>query len=541
MNRHTPFSRRHFLTLAAGAASASTLGGCSVAGSSPRSSVSSKPGPRLSPLLKPAPAPADVMSFVSRPDLKPVAIAASGAEQFAGIAGVPRYVFLAPANLGASPVDLPGGAQPGPMIVDLRGDLVWFRPSPQHAIFNFTPQTYRGRPVVSWWSGTNLPTFGEGSYVVADSSYSTVATVSGADGLQGDLHEFVITPQDTALFTSYQQGSSGGVSLEDGIAFEVDIASGDVVFAWRSLDPGHVAVSETYLPPPKSGAWDYFHINSISLWPGAERDLLISARNTCAVYRVARSTGAIVWRLGGKRSDFKMTDRTRFWWQHDARPLSDGSGVSLFDDASLPPERSKGDPQSRGIVLEFGPRKGELRLAREYLHSDTKTAGNEAGFMGNVQLLANGSCFVGWGGQIPYFSGYGRPSAGAVHPPLLFDGRLPAKTFSYRAYTADWVGDPPLSELAVVVRPAPAGSSDAWHAYASWNGSTEVESWKVSAGKSPHDLSSDHVAARRGFETAIPITVGGSSGSSPPFVHVQALDHSGKVLGSSQVVQAQVP
>jgi hypothetical protein len=549
MEHDTTLSRRGFLTVAAAtAASAATgLAGCSNPSSSGRKRTRSSSGghtgtssqqaqePRFVPLAEPPAAPPYYRSFVSRPDLKPTAVSVSGSKQYAAMSGAPRYVFLSLLTLGPT---LPGGAQAGPMIIDARGDLVWFQPTPHPNVFNFTPQTYRGKPVVSWWSGTNLATYGEGSYTLLDESYSTVATVAGADGLQGDLHDFLITPEDTALFTAYEQTTVNGMAVEEGIAFEVDIASGDVVYSWRSLDPGHVGVPETYLPRPQSGPWDYFHINSVSLWPGPERDLLISARNTCAVYRVSRSDGAIVWRLGGRRSDFEMTDRTRFWWQHDARALQDGSGVSLFDDASLPVERSQGDPQSRGIVLKFGPGKREVTLEVECLHSDTEVAGNEAGYMGNMQLLSNGSYFVGWGGQIPYFSAFGPKGSGA-RPPLLLDGRFPVKCFSYRAYASDWVGKPPQSELAVAARPAASGASDAWEAYASWNGATEVASWKVSAGTSPGRLSNEHVVARNGFETAIPMTVPGSSGSTPPFFQAQALDHNGKVLGVSKVVPAQ--
>ena len=39
---------------------------------------------------------------------------------------------------------------------------------------------------------------------------------------------------------------------------------------------------------------------------GPDGDILISARNTCALYDIDRTTGAVNWRLGGKRSDFRI-------------------------------------------------------------------------------------------------------------------------------------------------------------------------------------------------------------------------------------------
>ena len=81
----------------------------------------------------------------------------------------------------------------------------------------------------------------------------------------------------------------------DGIAQEVDIETGEVLFEWHSLD--HVGVEEShYQPSPalKRG-FDYFHINSIDLYPDGY--LTISARMTSAVYKVDRATGEVVWLL----------------------------------------------------------------------------------------------------------------------------------------------------------------------------------------------------------------------------------------------------
>lgn len=457
----------------------------------------------------------------------------AGSTAFAKIDGTPRYVFLAPRSLNS-----PGKIQEGPMILDLSGDLVWFRPSTVPAVFNLTPQTYRGERVMTWWSGRTGPTYGEGGYTVLDGSYRQVASVEGANGLRGDLHEFLITPENTALFTAYDMTNYEGKLVFQGVAFEVDVASGDVVYEWGSLGATRVALAESYTPQPSksSEAWDYFHINSIDLWPGSERDLLISARNTCAIYRVDRRTGDIVWRLGGKRSDFAMTDETRFWWQHDARPLRDGSGLTLFDDASDPVERGHGDPESRGLMLAFGPGAGEVKLAHECLHTDTATAGNEAGFMGNTQLLPGGGYFVGWGGNIPYFSGFSPPGE-SLEASIVLDGRFPDGWFSYRSYLADWIGRPPLSELSLVVRPAQA-TSDKWDAYVSWNGATEVAHWRLSAGPSEAALSPAAVVARTGFETTATVSASGASSATSPEFRAEALDARGRILGRSVSVSA---
>jgi len=69
-------------------------------------------------------------------------------------------------------------------------------------------------------------------------------------------------------------------------------------------------------------------------------------------------------------------------------------------------------------------------------------------------------------------------------------------------------------------------------AYASWNGATEVVSWRVLAGATPGALVAAAVEPRSGFETSISVRSAG------PYVAVQALNAAGQVLGTSEPVKA---
>ena len=93
--------------------------------------------------------------------------------------------------------------------------------------------------------------------------------------------------------------------LVTGFVQEVDVATGEVVFEWRSRE--HVPLSEsTVTNLTAAGNVDYFHLNSIAV----DRDghLLLSARHTSCVYKINRRTGKVIWRLGGKDSDFTRRD-----------------------------------------------------------------------------------------------------------------------------------------------------------------------------------------------------------------------------------------
>jgi hypothetical protein len=65
--------------------------------------------------------------------------------------------------------------------------------------------------------------------------------------------------------------------------------------------------------------------------------------------------------------------------------------------------------------------------------------------------------------------------------------------------------------------------------YASWNGATQLASWRVlAAAGAGGRLTAVKTAAKSGFETAIPVGQGYGS-----FV-VQALDGAGRVIGTSR-------
>src|SRR5205085_6318665 len=174
---------------------------------------------------------------------------------------------------------------------------------------------------------------------------------------------------------------------------------------------------DSYWPAPRNSNtyYDYFHSNSIQQLPGG--NLLISARNTWGIYEIDRSTGKVIWTLGGRHPSFNMEPGTNFEWQHDAR-LHSGGIVSLFDDASTPQEES----QASAKLLRINTSTMTARLAGRYTHSPPLLAG----LAGNAEVLPNHNVFVGWGGA-PDFSEY-TPSGRQI-----FNGSFAQGVGSYRA------------------------------------------------------------------------------------------------------------
>jgi len=408
------------------------------------------------------------------------------------------------------------------MIVDERGELVWFKPLDTEGVTDFRAQRYDGRPVLTWWRGRSERGIGDGHFVIVDDAYREIATVSAGNGLTGDIHEFLITERDTALILVYERvprdltaiGGPVEGAIWEGIVQEIDIASGRVLFEWRSAE--HVALEESYAKVPRADrgaeadAYDYFHVNSVEI--DDDGNFIISARNTHAVYKIARADGEVLWRLGGKRSDYSLAPGVRFAWQHDARRQADGT-LTLYDNVA---DEEDAGGASRVLVLDLDDEGWRATIVRSYEHP----SGLLATTQGNAQFLPGGHVFVGWGSE-PYFTEFDRDGS------VLLDGRFGVDgTDSYRAYRFVWTGRPAEPPTVTVEDDGDAGRT----AYVSWNGATDVARWQVLAGPSAQSLRRVAERAREGFETALPFE------TDEAFVGVRALNARGAVLGSSQPV-----
>ena len=442
--------------------------------------------------------PAPYQHFVSRPDLKPtvVKIVHPASSDVA-----PGYVFAGPKK------DV---AQEGPMIFDNEGNVVWFK-NANLGVADVRVQKYQGKPVLTWWEGTAFFGHGSGHFVILDDHYRLVKVVHGGNGFDADEHESLITPQDTMLMIVYGSRamdltSIGGPKnghVSDNLAQEVDIKTGKVLWQWSAAD--NIALSETYAPHKFTKSdFDFFHMNALDL--DKDGNILMSARNTWGIYKINKKTGKIMWRLGGKKSDFKMGKGTNFEWQHDIRRQPDGT-LTLFDNGAAPPVEKR----TRVLKLKVDEDKMTATLERAWSHP-----GILAGSQGDAQFLKNGNLFVGWG-AVPQFTEYSPTGQ------IIFDGKFDKNQDNYRAYRAEWTGHPDDHPTAV----AKDGK-----VYVSWNGATEVRSWRLLTGKANDDMLAGTKVPKVGFEAAIPLPSNGAR-----FTAVQALDSSGEVIGTSNTLE----
>jgi hypothetical protein len=413
----------------------------------------------------------------------------------------------------------PGAGAYGPLIYTPQGRLVWFdQLSGGLTAEDLSVQSYEGQRDLTFWLGRVVTLgFGQGEDVVMNSHYQTVATVGGGDGLKADLHEFQVAPDNIAYITSYNPihcdlrsagGTRNGV-ITDSAVQEIDIKTGLVRWAWHTLD--HVGVGEAETSPPTGFPWDWFHLNSIDLEPSG--DILISARNTWAVYQIQGGSGRILWRLGGLKSSFKMGPGTTTRWQHDARMLPNGD-ITIYDDESPP---APADSQARGVTIALDLMTHQARLVSALTHANPAL---RADSQGNMQTLADGNTVVAFGG-VPEITEYGKNGS------LLLDAHLAYDLIFYRSFRYPWSARP-SSPPALV---ANLDNVSQTIVHMSWNGATDVASWRVLAGRQRGSLLVRATVADSGFESSTVLP------DSFAYAAVQALDSAGNVLATSHTVR----
>ena len=340
-----------------------------------------------------------------------------------------------------------------------------------------------------------------------------------------NTHELQLTRAGTAYLWAYQPVRLPGFStpVMDVVLQEIDVETRDVLFEWHSLD--HVPPSASYqVQPPGRGTWDYFHGNSIDPPVARRGTIVVSARNTSAVYGIDRRTGAVRWTLGGKQDEFGLVRYRpflQFCAQHDARRQPNGD-ITIFDNGGPALGNMLDCPIHKARVLRFRldlrRRKAHLTRTIRSEPSSEDGAGYYVWAMGNAQRQGNGDMLISWGttGRLTRVTPSGRVTLGVY-----------LERYTYRAVRGSWTGRP-AGRPAIAARRRQRRLVTLW---ASWNGATEIRRWRVLAGRRPDELAGLETFPFRGLETKMRVATGAR------YVAVVALDASGAPLGRSEVVR----
>lgn len=439
--------------------------------------------------------------FKSRPDLYP-------SKLFVNITGdglSPGYIFMAPYQ---SP-------QQSATIYEQDGTPIWFGwgVTGGSGVHDFKVCQYNGSDHLCYFEGYQYLGYARGQTVIMDTNLRPVKTVTAMNGMSAiDQHEFKVVG-DSALTTIYHPerydlsafNITGGEGwIQNGVIQDHNLTTGELNFEWSAIE--HVALSEGYVDANQSevagtgfsavSPWDYFHINSVD--KNDDGDYLISARHTSTLYKINGQTGDIIWRCGGKLSDFQMQNGLNWSYQHDARWMSYNAStdiISFFDNASNGFNQSSEHSGGYIIKLNHDATPPTVELLQSFpAPEDIPISASQ----GNLQVLnrddwANSNVFLNWGSQ-PCVTEHAPDGTILYRAAVASDGQM-----NYRGYKFDIT-------LTPYDRPAlytyAVSTNDDTTYYMSWNGATEVARWRIyGRAACDGDWTLINEAPKDGFET----------------------------------------
>lgn len=262
-----------------------------------------------------------------------------------------------------------------------------------------------------------------------DSNYNLVDSFYCGNGYTTDEHELRILPNGNFFLLSYDPqivdmsvivpGGDTAATVIGLIVQELNPQK-QVIFQWRSWD--HFEITDATQISLTAKTIDYVHGNAIEI--DNDQNIMISSRHIKEITKIDRTTGAIIWRLGGKNNQFEfINDPIGFSYQHSIRRVS-GNNIILFDNGNY-----HSSSFSRAIEYSLDEVNKKVTLVWEY----RSTPNIFSAAMGNVQRLSNGNTIIGWGTRA-------NPSVTEVNPSgqKVYEIRNPNMVFSYRAQRFLW-------------------------------------------------------------------------------------------------------
>jgi hypothetical protein len=292
----------------------------------------------------------------------------------------PGYYFIAP------------NAMDSISMLDQAGKNIFKRRVGPHA--NVLP--YKGKWLTHFATVGNTPVF-----IRRDVNLNPIDTLTTVNGVKVDFHEcrilsdtsYVIlgVREDTVDLSALPGGNPRAIVWNNVI--QERTFTGRTLFEWRSLD--HIPVSDAIKDVDvNTPVVDYIHINSVVV--DTDGNFLVSCRHTDEIIKINRTSGTVMWRLGGslsKGNQFQWLNDTvggfrGFNHQHSAIRTQRGT-ILLFDNGNFKP----GDKSSRVVEYEVDEQAKTVRKVFEFVPSPTIYAAT----MGSVQELPNENIVIGWG------------------------------------------------------------------------------------------------------------------------------------------------
>ncbi|MBS1771364.1 MAG: aryl-sulfate sulfotransferase [Bacteroidetes bacterium] len=158
-----------------------------------------------------------------------------------------------------------------------------------------------------------------------------------------DGHDFILFDDDHYISMAYYKRPASldnSIVTSDSVTVVApiiqEVRNGNVVWEWDgSQYPEFYSTSvEGNDFSNTTAAQDYMHMNSMIV-DDKDGNLICSFRNLNQIVKINRKTGNIIWRLGGKNSDFAVSSDQQFLRQHDVTLTDGGKTLLVFDNGDF--------------------------------------------------------------------------------------------------------------------------------------------------------------------------------------------------------------
>jgi len=230
--------------------------------------------------------------------------------------------------------------------------------------------------------------------VLLDASFEEVDRITTVGLENTDNHEFKILPNGNYIMIAYERierdltsfGGAEDARVADSILQEIS-PEREVLFEWNSWD--YVSYDEHL----GESAVDYAHANSIAI--DTDEDWLVSLRGTSQVLKIDRSSGDVIWRLGGVSNEFEFIDDeyAGLCGQHTPARIDNGHLLMFDNGQNCYPEMPERGEHTR--VVEYAL--DETAMTAQLVWSYSRRGELYTKSQGSAQRLPNGNTFIGWG------------------------------------------------------------------------------------------------------------------------------------------------
>jgi hypothetical protein len=284
------------------------------------------------------------------------------------------------------------------VVIDNTGRVVWYYRFPIGSGLNFMAQPdggYVARPT------TSAPSISD-PWVEIDPLGNVTRNLGCALGLQSRPHDLIIDREDGYWLLcdevrTMDLSNAGGVvgARVTGTVIQHLDKTGKLLFSWSAFDHFDITDGE---PADRKGAnVNWTHGNALDL--DADGNLLVSFRNLNEITKIDAVSGAVIWRMGGRRNQFVFVNSPSpaFMGQHSVR-VSKPGGLIILDNT--------GSSQSIAEQYTFDETSKTAVLA----HSYSSAPGVVTQIGGSVQRMAGGRVLVSFGtaGRVEEYDADGR-------------------------------------------------------------------------------------------------------------------------------------